>query len=128
MKKHKIIFWITTGIIFIMEGVLVAFTSQSEMSVQGIMSLGYPRYFVTMIAVFKVAGSIVLIAPWFSPRVKEWAYAGFGIDFLCAFISIWAVAGFNVGLALPFVFMILLVLSYRSYHKLQSMKTAVQQV
>lgn len=104
-----------------MEGVLVAFTSQSEMSIQGITSLGYPVYFVSMIAVFKVVGSLVLIIPKVSPRIKEWAYAGFGIDFLSAFISIWVVAGFNVGLLLPFIFMILLVLSYRSYHKLHSL-------
>lgn len=122
MKKQKIIFWVTTGIIFLMEGVLVAFTSQSEMSVQGIMSLGYPRYFVTLIAVFKVLGSLALIIPAVSPRIKEWAYAGFGIDFISAFISIWVVAGFGVPLLLPFVFMILLVLSYRSCHKLQQMR------
>ena len=123
MKKQQIIFWITTGIIFVMEGVLVAFTSQSEMSVQGIMSLGYPRYFVTMIAVFKIAGSLALIIPAVSPRIKEWAYAGFGIDFICAFISIWVVVGFNIGLLLPFAFMILLILSYCSYHKIQNLKT-----
>jgi hypothetical protein len=121
MKKQKLIFWISTSIIFLMEGVLVAFTSQSEMSIQGITSLGYPVYFVSMIAVFKVVGSLVLIIPKVSPRIKEWAYAGFGIDFLSAFISIWVVAGFNVGLLLPFIFMILLVLSYRSYHKLHSL-------
>ncbi len=127
MKKHKIIFWITTGIIFLMEGLLVAFTSQSEMSVQGITGLGYPRYFVNIIAVFKVLGSLALILPVVSPRIKEWAYAGFGIDFLCAFLSIWAVAGFGLPLLLPFVFMILLVLSYRSYHKLQAVKMITPQ-
>ena len=48
----------------------------------------------------------------------QWAYAGFGFDFIAAFISIWAVAGFGVNLILPVVFMILLVLSYKSYHKM----------
>lgn len=118
MKNAKIIFWITTSIIFLMEGVLVALTWNSEMSVQGIVGLGYPVYFVGMLAAFKVLGSLALIIPKVPAYVKEWAYAGFGIDFISAFISIWAVAGFGVNLILPAVFMVILVLSYKSYHKL----------
>ena len=118
MKKHKIIFWVTTSLIFLFEGVMPALTSQSEMSIQGITSLGYPLYFVTLLTVFKVLGCIVLIVPKFPARVKEWAYAGFGIDFICAFVSLWVVAGVNAGLLLPVVAFILLALSYKSYHKL----------
>lgn len=125
MKKAKIAYWISTTIIFLFEGVLVAFTSQSQMSVDGITSLGYPVYFVTLLAVFKVLGSLVLIIPQVPPRFKEWAYAGFGIDFISAFVSIWVVAGINVGLLMPLAFMILLVISYRSFHKLQSPKIVV---
>lgn len=119
MKKYKIMFWISTGIIFLMEGVMVLFTSQSEMSVQGITSLGYPLYFVTLLAVFKVLGSFVLIIPQVPARIKEWAYAGFGIDFICAFVSIVAVFGFGIMVLMPVLFMILLVMSYVSYHKLK---------
>jgi hypothetical protein len=118
MKKYKIIFWVTTGIIFLFEGVLVAFTSQSEMAIQGVTHLGYPVYFATMLAVFKVIGSLVLIIPSIPARIKEWAYAGFGIDFLAALISIWVVDGFGVGVILPIVFIIILKLSYYSYHKI----------
>lgn len=120
MKKHKIIFWVTTTIIFLFEGVMPALTSQSEMSIQGITGLGYPLYFVTLLTVFKVLGSIVLIVPKFPPRVKEWAYAGFGIDFISAFVSIWIVVGFSAMLAIPVIAFIILILSYKSYHKLNS--------
>ncbi len=119
MKKYKIIFWVTTGIIFLMEGVLPAFTSQSKMAIEGITSLGYPVYFSGMLTVFKVFGSLSLIIPQISSRIKEWAYAGFGIDFISAFVSIWIVAGFRIMLILPVIFMILLVLSYISYHKIK---------
>lgn len=122
MKKQKLIFWITTGFIFLFEGVLVAFTYKSDMSIEGITGLGYPLYFVSVLAAFKVIGSIVLIIPKFPARVKEWAYAGFGIDFLCAFISLWVVMGPGSTLILPVVCMILLVLSYRSYHKIKALK------
>lgn len=119
MKKQKIAFWITTGLIFLFEGVLVAFTSHTEMAIQGITHLGYPLYFVTLLAVFKVAGSIVLIAPKIPGRYKEWAYAGFGIDFISAAVSIIVVDGFGVGVILPVVCFILLIISYTSYHKLK---------
>lgn len=126
MKKHKIIFWITTGLIFLFEGVMPALTSQSEMSIQGITSLGYPIYFVTMITVFKVLGSLVLVVPKFPKNVKEWAYAGFGIDFICAFWSLWAVNGFGGMLVIPVIAMILLVLSYTSWKKLDKGSVPMQ--
>lgn len=118
MKKHKIIFWITTSLIFLFEGVMSAFTGHSEMSIQGITGLGYPVYFVTILVVCKVLGSLALIIPQVPARVKEWAYAGFGFDFVFAFISMWIVVGPNIGLLLPLVAMIILTFSYISYHKL----------
>lgn len=117
MKKYKIIFWITTAVIFLFEGVMPALTSQSEMSIQGITSLGYPVYFVTLLTVFKVLGSLVLIIPKVPARVKEWAYAGFAFDFTFALLSIWIVVGFGVMLLPAVIALIVLVLSYVSYHK-----------
>jgi hypothetical protein len=119
MKKHKIAFWISTTAIFLFEGVLVAFTWNSEMSRQGIMSLGYPAYFVGMLAAFKVLGSVALIVPAVPARIKEWAYAGFAIDFIGAFVSIVAVAGFGSAVTLPTVFFLLLVISYASRENLR---------
>jgi hypothetical protein len=103
-----------------MEGVLVALTSNTEMAIKGITDLGYPLYFVPMLSVFKILGTLALIIPKVSPRIKEWAYAGFGFDFIAAFVSLWAVYGFGPMLVLPFAFMIILVLSYKSYHKLNT--------
>lgn len=122
MKKYKIIFWVTTGVIFLMEGVLVAFTSQSEMAVKGITSLGYPVYFGTMLAVFKVLGSLALIIPKVPDRIKEWAYAGFMIDFLGAFISIMVVTKSPTMALLPAIFVGILIASYVSYHKMMGTK------
>lgn len=42
MKTSKIIFWVTTTLIFLFEGVMPAFTSQTEMAKEGIRHLGYP--------------------------------------------------------------------------------------
>ena len=120
MKKYKIAFWITTTAIFLFEGVLVALTWNSELAREGIMSLGYPGYFVPMLAVFKILGTLALMLPMVSPRIKEWAYAGFGIDFICAFVSIVAVGGFSVSALLPVVFFAFLVISYVCRMKLVS--------
>lgn len=111
-------FWIPTVIIFIMEGVLPALTSQSEMAVQGITHLGYPVYFGTMLAVFKVLGSLSLIIPQIPRRIKEWAYAGFAIDFISAFVSIAVVDGLGAGSLMPLVFIVILIISYIGYQKM----------
>ena len=118
MKKAKILFWVATTIIFLGEGVLPALTGHSKMAIEGITSLGYPLYFVTILTCFKVLGALALIIPKVSARVKEWAYAGFAIDFICAFISLWVVTGFGGTLILPIFAFLLLVISYVNYHKL----------
>lgn len=118
MKKYKIIFWVTTGLVFLFEGVMPAFTSQSEMSIQGITHLGYPLYFVTLLTVFKILGSLALIIPQVPKRVKEWAYAGFMIDFLSAFISIWVVDGFGIMLLPAVIAIVILIISYVAWNKL----------
>ncbi|MCX6757784.1 MAG: DoxX family protein [Candidatus Nomurabacteria bacterium] len=120
MKKAKIIFWISTGLIFVFEGVMPALFGQSEMSIQGFTHLGYPVYFVTLMTIFKVLGVLALVIPAVPARVKEWAYAGFGFDFLCAFISICIVDGLGPMVAPAVIAMVLLVLSYINYHKLNS--------
>ncbi len=118
MKKDKILFWVSTGLIFLLESLVPAFTFRSEMSIQGITSLGYPVYFVGLLTFFKVLGGLALILPMVPKRVKEWAYAGFGFDFISAFVSIFMVAGFIPALILPAVAMLVLVVSYKYYHKL----------
>jgi hypothetical protein len=120
MKKHKIIFWVTTTIIFLMEGVMPALTSQTEMAKEGIRHLGYPEYFGVMLTVFKVLGALALIIPQVPHRVKEWAYAGFGFDFISAFVSYWAVEGLNALTFFPLIFLVILIFSYISYHRMNN--------
>jgi hypothetical protein len=117
MKKDKIIYWIATGIIFLFEGVMPALTGQSEMAKEGIRHLGYPEYFGLMLVIFKVIGAIVLIVPQFPARIKEWAYAGFGISLICAFVSNGVVDGFGPMSLFPVAVFGILALSYIYYHK-----------
>jgi uncharacterized membrane protein YphA (DoxX/SURF4 family) len=122
MKKYKIIFWLTTGLIFVTQGVMELFMLQNEKAVQGIVHLGYPAYFFTMLVVFKVLGVLALVIPQVPVRVKEWAYAGFGIDFVAAIVSVSVVDGFGGDAIAAVIAMVVLLGSYISYHKLQSAK------
>jgi len=117
-KTTKVIYWITTGIIFLFEGVMPALTSHTDLAVEGIRHLGYPDYFRVMLTVFKVAGALALILPFVKGRFKEWAYAGFAITMIAAFISHWAVDGFNGQTFFPLVIFAILIISYLHYHKL----------
>ena len=118
IKTTKVIYWTTTGIIFLFEGVLPALTSHTELAVEGIRHLGYPDYFRVMLTVFKVLGALALILPLVKGRFKEWAYAGFGIVMISACVSHTAVDGFGGQSIFPLVIFVILITSYLSYHKL----------
>jgi len=120
MKKHKTIFWITTIIIFLMEGVMPALTSQTEMAQEGVRHLGYPVYFGNALVIFKIVGSLLLIIPATPPRLKDLAYAGFLFNFSFAAISHFAVDGVHIQSFLPLIFIGILAFSYNSYHQLNS--------
>ena len=123
MKNQKIIFWITTSIIFLMEGVMPAFTSQTELAKEGIRHLGYPEYFGNALVVFKVIGALLLIIPQVPKRLKDFAYAGFAFDFIFASISHFAVDGMDFQSFFPLILLAILGVSYRSYHQLNSAET-----
>jgi len=123
MKKNKIIFWVATIIIFLFEGVMPAFTSQTEMAKEGIRHLGYPEYFGNALVVFKILGVLVLVIPKAPKNLKEWAYAGFGFDFIFASISYVCVEGFNFLAVFPLLFLGILAVSYIYYHKMNAVPT-----
>ncbi|MEI6410351.1 MAG: DoxX family protein [Bacteroidota bacterium] len=117
MKSTNIIYWISTGIMFLFEGVMPALTGHSDMSRNGIMHLGYPEYFITLLVSFKVLGALALIIPQVPARLKEWAYAGFTFNIISAIWSNWAVDGFTGGIIFILVVWAILAVSYLYYHK-----------
>jgi DoxX-like protein len=117
-KATKAVYWTTTVIIFLFEGVMPALTSQTEMAKQGIRHLGYPEYFGNVFVIFKVIGTLILIIPQIPNRVKEWAYAGFAFDFIFATISICCVDGLSVMAFFPLIILAILIVSYVTHEKL----------
>lgn len=119
MKKTKRIYWATTLLIFIMEGLIPALTSQTELAKEGLRHLSYPPYFGNALIVCKVLGALALVIPQTPPYLKEWAYTGFGFVFLFASISHFVIDGMDFQSFMPLLFLGILMVSYKSYHTLQ---------
>jgi hypothetical protein len=84
---RRIIYWsLTTLLAFcILSGGVFQLLRARE-SVEGIVRLGYPAFFVTILGFWKVLGGISILLPGL-PRVKEWAYAGIVFDLSGAAVS-----------------------------------------
>jgi hypothetical protein len=122
MKKDKIIYWATTLIIFLFDTVMPALTSHTELAIEGIRHLGYPDYFRIQLTIFKVIGGLLLIIPQVPARFKEWAYVGFGISFISAFVGHAVVDGVNGQTFFPLIILAVLIVSYTFYHKIYDRK------
>lgn len=76
MKGKQIGYWVTTIIVaLVLLAGGVADLLRPHDVVAGMVHLGYPPYFMSILGFWKVLGGIVLVAPRL-PRLKEWAYAG----------------------------------------------------
>jgi uncharacterized membrane protein YphA (DoxX/SURF4 family) len=87
MKTKEILYWVTTGFLaFNIFSGGVAELLRLPGNVEGMIFLGYPVYFMLIIGVWKVFGTVALLVPGF-PRLKEWAYAGIFFNMTGAAVS-----------------------------------------
>src|SRR4030088_232333 len=85
MKKG--FYWISTIFVaFIMTTSGVLALTHAPAMMKALAHLGYPGYFSNLLGVAKLGGVCVLLVPGWA-RLKEWAYAGFGITILSACYS-----------------------------------------
>ncbi|HMR18129.1 MAG TPA: DoxX family protein [Sphingobacterium sp.] len=121
MKKNKIIFWISTSIIFLWEGLMplstLVFTP--EYFNTGTKPLGYPDYFAYTLIVCKVLGATAIMIPKLPIKLKEWAYAGLTFNLIFAVISHAAVDKNISYILMPIVVGIILAVSYIYNQKFQ---------
>jgi hypothetical protein len=114
MKKNKTIFWVTTTILILWEGVmpLATWLFAPQYVNAGTKPLGYPDYFAYTLIVCKVLGVIAISYPKTPAKLKEWAYAGLTFNLIFAFIS-HAFVDQNIGfMIMPLVFLSILAVSY----------------
>lgn len=125
MKTTRIIFWVTTILLFLFETVMPALTFNTELAKSGISHLGFPAYFGSMLIIFKILGGLTLIIPSIPARVKEWAYAGFAFNFISASIAHTVVDGLNFQTFFPLIIFGILIVSYISWHKLRQVHLSI---
>jgi len=117
MKKIRIFYWITTGLLLLM----MAFSSISSLalpaqSVAFFNTINMPSYLISFLSIAKLLGVIAILVPGY-PRLKEWAYAGLTFDLIGAAYCNYAV-GKPTGEWLPIlIFIVLAFVSYFLYHK-----------
>lgn len=123
MKILEITDWITTGIFFLFDSVTAAFTFNAELAKKGPSHLGYPDYFRTELSMFKIIGGFWLIMPMTPPQYKKWAYVGFGISIISAFMWHWVTDGLGMEVIYVLIILIILLASYYTYHMLLAVHT-----
>jgi uncharacterized membrane protein YphA (DoxX/SURF4 family) len=79
-KAGKIIYWIATiwlALGIVSTGAVQLFKAKEGQGGVGmIIHIGYPVYLLTILGIWKILGTIVVVIPKF-PLLQEWAYAGF---------------------------------------------------
>ncbi|RIV23705.1 DoxX family protein [Fibrisoma montanum] len=112
VKTIRIAYWSLTGLFalaMLMDG--IAGTVQEETGQEVMRHLGYPMYLLTICGIAKILGVAALLQTRFQ-TIKEWAYAGFTINFIGAFASR-AFVGDQAGLLIPpLVMLAVLFLTY----------------
>jgi hypothetical protein len=117
MKALKITYWITTTLMVL--GMLLSFYSYmfNPALKTGFLHLGFPDWFRLELGIAKLLGALALAIPMIPARVKEWAYVGFFISFFSAIIAHCIVGDPVFNIIAPFVFLLILVTSYITFHK-----------
>ena len=121
-NTNKIIFWVTTVILILWEGVMPLSTVifAPDQVNTGTASLGYPDYFAYALITCKILGVIAISYPKTPTILNEWAYAGFTFSLIFAFIS-HACVDKNIGyMIMPLAFLAILALSYYYNDKIQT--------
>jgi uncharacterized membrane protein YphA (DoxX/SURF4 family) len=112
-KRNKIIYWIATvwlALGMVSTGIVQLIKLKEEVEKTSL-HLGYPVYFLTIIGIWKLFGSIAVLLPKLG-LLKEWAYAGFCFLMTGAFFSHFAVGDNAIEYFGPTLLLLLTFLSW----------------
>lgn len=121
-KAQRVGYWILLALFSI--GMLlsaVMYITEAPRVVSEVTRLGYPGYFIKLLAAGKIAGVLALIFTK-SPVVKEWCYACFTIALIAAGISHLAIEDPVTKVIVPLLFLTLLGACYKLEHPKHHLK------
>lgn len=113
-RSYRIIYWISTG--WLALGMLstgVVQLLRVDQEVDKMTQLGYAKYILLLLGIWKILGVIAIVIPGFR-LLKEWAYAGFFFAMSGAIFSHIAVGDDIIELFGPSLLLILTVVSWYS--------------
>jgi len=87
IDSRRTAYWIATAataFVFLSGG--AAYLAGAEVPVAGVLALGYPAYFVSLLGAWKLLGGLAILFPR-RPLLKEWAYAGIAFELSGAAVS-----------------------------------------
>lgn len=123
-KTIKIIYWILTILFALaMLGDAYGGISKQEAGQEVMRHLGYPIYIMVITGVFKLFGALAILQNKFK-IIKEWAFAGFAINFIGAFASRAAVGDGAGLLIMPLVILAIMFILYYFWKKYETVKTS----
>ncbi|HLZ15475.1 MAG TPA: DoxX family protein [Cyclobacteriaceae bacterium] len=123
MKKNSVIYWASTAII---SGMML-FSALSYLTNDQVKNtfvyFGFPGYFRIELATAKILGALALVIPGIPATIRQFAYFGFAITFLSAFVAHTSVGDTMAHALMPLVFLVILAVSYVYNNKVINLKT-----
>ena len=125
LKTIKIIYWSVT-ILFCLANLFSGISGffQNQQGLDVMKHLGYPAYLLLILGVAKTLGSVVVVQTKFR-TIKEWAYAGFAIDYIGASAS-HLITGDAFSALFPIIFLAVMFISYFFWKKVEQIKNGIK--
>ncbi|MEO3403610.1 DoxX family protein [Mucilaginibacter sp. CAU 1740] len=121
-KTIKTLYWIFTILFALaMLGDAYGGITMQQAGKDSLAKLGYPMYLLVIMGSAKIFGIIAILQTRYR-IIKEWAYSGFTISFIGAFLSWTVVGGGPANYIAPLVMLAVMFFTYFLWKKYESVK------
>ncbi len=111
-------YWVSTALI----SVMMVFSGFSYLTNEEIKTafahIGFPGFFRIELGAAKILGALTLMIPFMPARIKQFAYFGFVVTFVSAFVAHVSIGDTPAHSAMPLAFLVILGVSYFYHEKL----------
>lgn len=108
----KIIYWVLTGIVALMMIMSAVMYLTNPEIAQNFTKMGFQDFFRIELAIAKAIGAVVLLIPVIPARIREWAFAGFAITFISAFVAHVSMGDPTSMTVMPLIMLVILSISH----------------